>query len=307
MGSFNWFKPRDGKDVAQVSTIEALDALLNMGDSIFDNSLVSPSMRRFLDAYNLGTSAMRRGNLAEAIDVFRQLIAKEPRFVAPRVNLANCLLFSSRPHEALQELDHARRLAPRDIDIYMLMARIYDSLGDSENEIQQYCRILEIDPYHVLALINLGATFRLKSQCDLAEQYLTRALEQIEKGKRLATVFGQMDNSQEQIAQHNLALTYEAKGEWSKAVQCWKRCVESAPDNDQFCQRLQKAEEKQYMQDTVQPLRLKDGRLAAPIGYKLQLVNGGASIGPFDDPVHESEWLSMLQVGWKWQLVKAQE
>lgn len=243
---------RAAKQHIKIADVETLDAIINTGYGFANESILSPNMKQVLNTFATGTAAMRQGNFTEAIQIYKQLVASEPRFVAPRVNLANCLFFSGKPQEALRELKHAAGLAPRDTAIYMATARVYDHLHESDQEIQQYQKILEINPRHVQALINLGATYRLQGKYDLAEQQLMRALEspisKFVSGDNLLTL------EQEQVVQHNLALIYEAEMGWEKAVRCWKRCVELSPDNDQFRKSLQKAEEKLHIEGQVRLL-----------------------------------------------------
>jgi tetratricopeptide (TPR) repeat protein len=280
----------------KITSVSQLDSLINTGSGVIDRSVLSREMLHLLDVYSAGYLMMQQSNLSEAIRIYRQLLTLAPDFVAPRVNLINCLLLAGHPHEALQESEYASRIAPGDVDIYIAASRVYSELGDFDNEIRMYERALQIDPRHFQALNNLGATYRMMAQLDLSEQWLLRALEEAE------SIWG--SDSQKLMALHNLAITCLEKGEVEKSIKYWQQCRDIDPSNPEFKKLLQKVEEKKRIQDTVSPIRTNDGTLVAPEGYSLILSGYGSTIGPMSEPVKETEVQGWLDIGYKLELVK---
>jgi tetratricopeptide (TPR) repeat protein len=226
-----------------ITSVEELDSLLNMGDTMIDSHALSPEMDSLLADYNSGMRAMREKNLLGAIGIFNGVLAKSPQFVAPRYHLANCQFALGDPQSALLELRKANLLAPKDLDVHMLMARIFDSLGDKDNEIAQYHKMLKIDPENISVLNNLGVTYRTSGKYDLAVEWLTKALQYIERDNKYASPFQPPDRNQELATLQNLATAYQSLNDWDQAVYCWKRCVEIAPVG-MFLRSLHNAEQE---------------------------------------------------------------
>jgi tetratricopeptide (TPR) repeat protein len=231
----------EGDYMPKITTVDQLDRLINMGGGMTDHSVLSPEMRRLLDLYASGTAAMQQGNLGEAVRIYRYIVSTWPNFVAARVNLANCLTFVGKPQEALQELKHAHSVAPRDPDIHLAVGRAYESMGDKQKELQQYQEALQDYPHSVDAMNSLGATYREVGQLQMAEQWLLRALDEIEGQDRLGAPMG-WKHPGRLPALYNLALTYQDAGDWKKAVECWQKCVSLDSTNSQLRQSLRQAE-----------------------------------------------------------------
>ena len=225
----------------KITTVAQLDHLINMGGGITDYSVLSPEMKRLIDLYASGTTAMQQGNLGEAVRIYRYIVSTWPNFVAARVNLANCLTFTGKPQEALQELKYAHSVAPRDPDIHLAAGRAYESMGDKQKELQQYQEGLQDYPHSVDVMNSLGATYREVGQLQMAEQWLLRALEEVESQDRLGAPMGWKHPGRLPVL-YNLALIYQDAGDWRRAVECWRACVSLDPTNPQLRQSLRQAE-----------------------------------------------------------------
>jgi tetratricopeptide (TPR) repeat protein len=66
------------------------------------------------DRLELGTSLARAGRLDEAIALFREALAIEPRYADAHYNLGLSLLENQKPHEAVDALEAAVSLSPQD-------------------------------------------------------------------------------------------------------------------------------------------------------------------------------------------------
>ncbi len=67
---------------------------------------------QYAAAAALGAYAMQRGNLAEAIQFWREALALNPAMTLVRVNLANALLRIGNPGEARAALEQALQFNP---------------------------------------------------------------------------------------------------------------------------------------------------------------------------------------------------
>ena len=222
----------------ELTTVAQLDARINAGGSAVPRGDMSAEMAQLLEQYGSATLCMQRGELAEAVRAYRRIVSAWPSFVAASVNLANCLTSMGRQRQALEELDRVHVVAPGDPDIHFAAARVYDSMGDKEREIQEHQKALGDDPNSVSGMINLGATYREIGQLDLAKQWLLRAMAEV-PGQRRSQEWKR--NCRLRI-QYGLALTYQDAEDWERAVECWQECLSLDPSNPQFQGWLQQAQ-----------------------------------------------------------------
>ncbi len=125
----------------RITTVAELDSLINIGGGLVSPNALSPEMLQLLNGYARGTLAMQEGDLETAINIFHRLLALAPSFIAPRVNLGNCLVDLGDPEQGLQELKRASQSAPRDVDVYMSMSKAYAYLFDSDLTFGQNSRL----------------------------------------------------------------------------------------------------------------------------------------------------------------------
>jgi predicted Zn-dependent protease len=67
---------------------------------------------------------MQRGNLAEAIQLWREALARNPAMTLVRVNLANALLRTGNPSEARAALEQALQFNPASPEARALLSQI---------------------------------------------------------------------------------------------------------------------------------------------------------------------------------------
>ena len=78
-----------------------------------------------LTARTVGLAQLERGQLAEAEQEFKQVIALAPKEASGHANLGLTYLRANRLEEAESELKRARRLDPRSPEIALILARLY--------------------------------------------------------------------------------------------------------------------------------------------------------------------------------------
>jgi len=224
----------------KIATIAQLDNMINMGTTMFDPNIMSPEMLSLNNQYNLARESTAQGNPEKAIQIYRDLIASYPNFVAGRVNLASDLIMSGNPREALKHLDYAHGIAPDDPDIHLAAGVAYDALGNKQGEIEQYYQALTDRPNYIRAMNNLGIAYREIGQLDQSKHWLHRALDEMEQQESSMAQLGWKHPDKLNMLA-SLAMTYEMEQDWDKSAYYWKQCVSLAPGNVLIQQNLQKA------------------------------------------------------------------
>ncbi len=79
----------------------------------------------------LGMIYFLRGELDDAERSFRRAAEWDPSSFDPPMNLAKVALQRGRPHEALEQLNRAKLLAPRQYPVYYNLASVYRQLGQT--------------------------------------------------------------------------------------------------------------------------------------------------------------------------------
>lgn len=104
------------------------------------------------DAVNLvGRAALGAGKLAQAENVFRHVLATNPRQCYAMANLGRTFMASARWAEAEASLQRASACAPRLVTVYESLGELYLQTGRAELAAKAYARIEEIQPTRALA------------------------------------------------------------------------------------------------------------------------------------------------------------
>ena len=74
-------------------------------------------------------------------------------------NLGTCYQFIDKKMEALESIEEAIRLDPKDKECYKLKVLILDQLGRREEQFECYDNILECEPSNEIAHYNKGTLY----------------------------------------------------------------------------------------------------------------------------------------------------
>ena len=100
-----------------------------------------------LDAVHLvGRAALGAGRLAQAENVFRHVLANNPRQCYAMANLGRTYMAAARWDEAEAYLRNASACAPRLTAVYESLGELYLQLGKPQEAAAQFRRIEEIEP-----------------------------------------------------------------------------------------------------------------------------------------------------------------
>jgi tetratricopeptide (TPR) repeat protein len=118
-----------------------------------------------------GAAAAAQGDLRQAVEEFRQAVAEDPLYSAPRVNLGLALLRTGDTAAAEEQLRAALALAPESAAAHVALAYLESGRGAHEEAVAHYRAALLREPGREDARFNLG-----QSLMDL-ERYAEAALE----------------------------------------------------------------------------------------------------------------------------------
>jgi Flp pilus assembly protein TadD len=89
--------------------------------------------------YNLGLVQLERGRIAEGIDTFTQVIARDPDSTDALVARGQAHLMARDPGAAARDLERATRTAPESATAFWLLGRAYSALNRREDARRALC------------------------------------------------------------------------------------------------------------------------------------------------------------------------
>ena len=159
----------------------------------------------------------------EAEQLYRKAIAIDASYVDAHKNLAIVLLAQRKLTEALTAIEKAERLASQNTSILTIKADIYRVQENFEFAINQYQKVLSINPNYVNALHNLGLTYKLIEQHE-------HAFACFNKARELAPQLSQID--------FNLANTLFEQEKYEQAEQFYWSALNKKPNDIEVHQTL---------------------------------------------------------------------
>ena len=139
-------------------------------------SIIARNPRHFDALHMLGTLALQGRHLPEAAALLRQALAVKPNAAAAHGNLGVCLREMGEFQSALDSLDRAVALNPRHADAWSNRGNALKILYRLDEAIASHDRAIAIDPTHAPALANRAAILRETGRWREAEENLNRAL-----------------------------------------------------------------------------------------------------------------------------------
>jgi tetratricopeptide (TPR) repeat protein/transglutaminase-like putative cysteine protease len=106
--------------------------------------------------FNEGAEALKRLDAPRAQELFTRLIAVQPNYEGAHLNLAMALAQQQRISEALNEIRKEEDLTPLKTQIYSTGAAIASLNGKKEEAMDQWRRLLKVDPENQNAAWQLG-------------------------------------------------------------------------------------------------------------------------------------------------------
>jgi Flp pilus assembly protein TadD len=160
--------------------------------------------------------AREKGGNAAAVELYRQALAKRPKYAAARLGLARSLESQENFDEALEELRAARRDRPVYPESWAVEGRILRSLADYDAALDAYRRALrEGGGFQPEALAGMGIVHEDKGRSEEAADSFRKAIAQL--------------SDTEPVLYELLARNLERLERWKEAVAAYEKYLELAP------------------------------------------------------------------------------
>ncbi len=163
------------------------------------------------------------GDYRRAVEFGKIAVAKYPRNLAAHLCLGGSYLELGELKLALGSLKNAEKLATSKdelIAIYNMLGQTYDDMGDLDNALVYYSRLLSLAREiglkvgEATALNNIAGIYDKKGELDKSLDYYQQALGLITDDKNKATVY------------NNIAVIYSKKGDHQKAIEYLNKSIE---------------------------------------------------------------------------------
>jgi tetratricopeptide (TPR) repeat protein len=145
--------------------------------------------RKFRD----GVDALQRHDNRRAQEIFEQVIAADPKYRGAHFNLGAAYAGQNRMEDALAEFRKEVEIAPTDTQAVQAAANMSMLLGHNEDEIQEWSRLLKLDPQNREAAVNLGQILSRLGKYAEAVEILEPAVQSAPDSPILQYLLGQAD------------------------------------------------------------------------------------------------------------------
>lgn len=160
--------------------------------------------------------AREKGKNADAVELYRQALAKRTRYAAAHLGLARSLESQDNFDEALEELAAARRDRPVYPESWAVEGRIQRSLADHDAALAAYRRALrESGGFQPEAHTGIGIVHEDKGRHEEAADAFRKAIAQL--------------SDTEPVLYELLARNLEKLERWKEAVAAYEKYLELAP------------------------------------------------------------------------------
>jgi tetratricopeptide (TPR) repeat protein len=205
---------------------------------------------------SLGSVFFERGYPETSETFFRRALQDDPASAEAEYGLGSAYLQQQKTKEARENFERALRLQasyPGTIpNAWNNLGILSAKEGDAAAAIDFFQRALQIDPAHLIALVNLGNAYRQQKEWGDAKKVLQRALEvepdDPEVNYSLGMVCAQLDESDRAYeylkravelrpvypeALNNLGVLYLRTRRPEEAIHSFEECIRVAPEYDQ--------------------------------------------------------------------------
>ncbi len=160
------------------------------------------------------------GQREDARDCYEVALAHAPDCAAARLGLSRLERKAGVAAAALEHIELAVRIAPRDAEMHFELALVRSRCGDVAGSIAAYERVLELSPGYAAACTNLGLMYLAHlGDPHGAQQYFERAIE--------------LDPSSVG-AQANLGLALAEQGQTAAALAHYEKLIAAYPAESEF-------------------------------------------------------------------------
>ena len=203
-----------------------ISALKNQGISLMNSNRLNEAKALFTqlcitnpdDAeawYVLSSINGMLGNIDEAGDCCRKVIALQPQIAMAHCNLGNVYTIQGRLDEAQSCYRETLRLDPRNALAHCNLGNLLQTTGQVDEAITCFHKALSLNPNLVEALINLGNIFFEQARLDEASACLKKALQlmpgSVQAHNTLGNVYARRGMLDEAMASYREALRLDPR------------------------------------------------------------------------------------------------
>jgi tetratricopeptide (TPR) repeat protein len=131
-------------------------------------------IKRALDAYHAGETAVQAKRLDEAIDRFKNAIEIEPTFRDAFDGLIGACLSSGRRSDAAAGMTQLLEIEPDIVRYRLLLGQILLEQHQAERALAQFSFVLKTDPVNADALLGFATAARQMGMADRAADAIQR-------------------------------------------------------------------------------------------------------------------------------------
>lgn len=155
-------------------------------------------------------------NRRKAVELYKQALAKKPKFIAAQIGLARVYYDMREMDNALAEIEKARKMQPGVAEASTIEGRVYLDESDTENAVKAFRRaIREAKNFDPEAHVGLARAYKEQEQLDQAATELKVALAQLADS--------------EPVIYQMLGETYERMRKNKEAIAAYEKFVQLAP------------------------------------------------------------------------------
>jgi Flp pilus assembly protein TadD len=170
-----------------------------------------------------GNHLMDQGELAKAIDAYRELVALAPQFGPGYRNLALALEQAGELAEALSVCRHAVELQPDDLEAYLVMASLLLKLDRTDQAVSMYQLAALAAPGRSDAQASLAAALARQGRLNEASAACQRAIEL---------------SPQDARAYLNLGIIHSKSDDFEGAVEAYRKAIGLDPNSPEVSTNL---------------------------------------------------------------------
>jgi len=169
------------------------------------------------DALSMAMELQQRGQLEEAVSVYRNVLQTEPRQPDALHFLGVAMHRLGDSEDGIDYIMKSLEIAPDNPAAVNNLGNVYRESGRLEEAEAAYRRVLDFAPDHADTLVNLGIILRAQKQPQ-------KALDIIEKAIGI--------DPNHASAYHNLGNVYRSLKRYDDALEAYNRSNELSPDDD---------------------------------------------------------------------------
>jgi tetratricopeptide (TPR) repeat protein len=236
-------------------------------DQISDLSEIVSATQSFQDGNRLASE----GNLEEALEKYKDAIAKDDKNAVYYASLGDIYFMLQRLSEAETEFKNAIDLAPENDSYHYRLAGVYYDQGKFDSAIKEYERALAINDENPTYHSGLGDAYRQMGMLDKAAEVYEQAIRLDQSNAsyraRLADIYYRQGKQEDALRKYleairldeenymyhyGLAQVYYARDEPQEAIQSYLAAIERNPEyGEAYCGLGQAYQKSKQPQDAI--------------------------------------------------------